>query len=247
MSARRLSLIALALMATVATNASAQDDKDNKKEDKLEDRAKSAAHVLANLVSDPKNAPPNKLLRSAVCIAIVPSVKTAAMVVGGQVGYGLASCRVGNGWSLPTYISLKAGSVGFQIGGSATDVALIFTHDDAPQVIAQNNFEIGGQASVAAGPVGSTIGANTDFKKGSSIYSYSTKGAGLFAGVSLAGSDVHIDSKGNRTAYPEGSVPVDSDKSPQVASLLKTPADAKTPPIVKPFTDALEKRIGSAR
>ena len=206
MLARRLIPLACSALAlaAVTTTVAAQDDK---KEDKLEDRAKSAAHVLANLVSDPKNAPPSKLLRSAVCMAIIPSVKTAAVVVGGQVGYGLASCRVGSGWSLPTYISLKAGSVGFQIGGSATDVALIFTHDDAPQLIAGSNFEIGGQASVAAGPVGSTIGANTDFKKGSSIYSYSTKGAGLFAGVSLAGSGVKVDEKGNRTAYPAASCP----------------------------------------
>jgi lipid-binding SYLF domain-containing protein len=232
------------LTLVAATTASAQDDK---KEDKLEDRAKSAAHVLANLVSDPKNAPPNKLLRSAVCMAIIPSVKTGAFVVGGQVGYGLASCRVGNGWSFPTYISLKAGSVGFQIGGSATDVALIFTHDDAPKLIAGSNFEIGGQASVAAGPVGSTIGANTDFKEGSSIYSYSTKGAGLFAGVSLAGSSVKVDDKGNRRAYPEGSVPVKGDKSPDVAALLKTPAEGKAPAIVKPFTDALQARIGGTR
>jgi len=232
---------ALALAAVLSTAATAQ-------EEKLEDRAKSAAHVLANLVSDPKNSPPNTLLRSAVCIAIIPSVKTAAFVVGGQAGYGLASCRVGEGWSLPTYISLKAGSVGLQVGGSATDVALIFTHDDAPQLIAGSNFQIGGQASVAAGPVGSTIGANTDFKKGSAIYSYSTKGAGLFAGVSLAGSDVRVDDKGNRTAYPEGSVPVKSDKSPDVAALLKTQAEAKnTPAIVQPFPAALNKRIGGTR
>jgi lipid-binding SYLF domain-containing protein len=244
MRARHLPLAVLSLTLLVTTSALAQDDK---KEDKLEDRAKSAAHVLANLVSDPRNAPPNKLLRSAVCMAIIPSVKTGAFVVGGQVGYGLASCRVGSGWSFPTYISLKAGSVGFQIGGSATDVALIFTHDDAPKLIAGNNFQIGGQASVAAGPVGSTIGANTDFKAGSAIYSYSTKGAGLFAGVSLAGSDVHVDDKGNRTAYPEGSVPVKDDKSPNVADLLKTPAGPNTPAIVKPFTDALQKRIGGTR
>ena len=113
---------------------------------------------------------------------------------------------------------------------------------------AREFFQIGGQASVAAGPVGSTIGANTDFKKGSAIYSYSTKGAGLFAGVSLAGSDVRVDDKGNRTAYPEGSVPVKSDKSPDVAALLKTQAEAKnTPAIVQPFTAALNKRIGGAR
>ena len=248
MRARHTSLSLLAATLLVTGSALAQDStKSDKKEDKLEDRAKSAAHVLANLVSDPKNSPPNKLLRSAVCIAIVPSVKSAAFVVGGQMGYGLASCRVGAGWSLPTYISLKAGSVGFQVGGAATDVALIFTHDDAPKLIAGSNFQIGGQASVAAGPVGSQIGANTDFKEGSSIYSYSTKGAGLFAGVSLAGSDVHVDDKGNRRAYPEGSVPVTGDKSPEVAALLKTAAGPKTPSIVKPFTDALEKRIGSAR
>jgi lipid-binding SYLF domain-containing protein len=244
MRAHRFGLItcnALAFAAVLSTTATAQ-------EEKLEDRAKSAAKVLANLVSDPKNSPPNKLLRSATCIAIIPSVKTAAFVVGGQVGFGLASCRVGDGWSLPTYISLKAGSVGFQVGGSATDVALIFTHDDAPQLIAGSNFQIGGQASVAAGPVGSTIGANTDFKKGSSIYSYPTRGAGLFAGVSLAGSDVRVDNKGNRTAYPEGSVKVTSDKSPDVAALLATRADTKTTPaMVQPFTEALEKRIGGTR
>jgi lipid-binding SYLF domain-containing protein len=225
----------------LATAARAQQD------EKLDARAKSAAQVLANLVKDPKNAPPNKLLQSAVCLAAIPSVKEAAMVVGGKVGYGLAACRVGERWSLPSYMALKAGSVGFQIGGQATDVVLVFTHADAPALIAGSNFELGGQASVAAGPVGSTIGAGTDFSKGSAIYSYSTKGAGAFAGVSLAGSKYEVDSKANRTAYPSAAVPTKSDKSPDVAWLLKTSAGKDTPAGVKPFVDALNQRIGAKR
>lgn len=244
MSTRRVAAIAcgvLAVSLVLATAARAQQ------EEKLDARAKSAARVLANLVADPKNAPPNKLLRSAECIAAIPSVKEAAMVVGGKVGYGMASCRVGERWSLPSYMALKAGSVGFQIGGQATDVVLVFTHADAPALIASSNFELGGQASVAAGPVGSTIGAGTDFKKGSAIYSYSTKGAGAFVGVSLAGSKYEVDNKGNRTAYPAATFPTKADKSPDVAHLLKTPAGNDTPSGVKPFVDALNERIGSKR
>ena len=89
-------------------------------------------------------------------------------------------------------------------------------------------------------------GANTDFKKGSAIQSDSTK-ARASSPLSPAGSDVHVYNKASRTAYPEGIVPMDSDKSPQVSALLKTAAGPKTPAIVKPFTDALQTRIGSAR
>lgn len=232
---------ALCLTTQAASLVSAQQ------EEKLEDRSKKAAQVLANLVADPKNAPPNKLLRSAECIAVVPSVKEAAVVVGGKAGYGLVSCRVGDGWSLPSYMSLKAGSVGFQIGGQATDVALIFPGADARELVARSTFELGAGASVAAGPVGSTIGAGIDFKKGASIYTYATKGAGLFAGVSLSGSKYGMDDKGNRTAYPAGSVPTKTDKSPDVGQLLKTRAGAETPASVKPFVDALNERIGGKR
>jgi len=224
----------------LATAARAQDEK-------LDARAKSAAKVLANLVADPKNSPPNKLLRSAECMAVIPGVKEGAFVVGGKVGYGLASCRAGSAWSLPTYMALKAGSVGFQVGGQASDVVLIFTHADAPQRIAKSNFELGAQASVAAGPVGSTIGTATDFKKGSEIYSYSTKGAGLFAGIALEGAKFEVDDKGNRSAYPAATVPTRQDKSPDVGALLKTPAGAETPAGVKPFIEALNQRIGTQR
>jgi lipid-binding SYLF domain-containing protein len=142
-------------------------------------------------------------------------------------------------------MGLKAGSVGFQVGGQETDVVLVFTHDDAPQLIAGENFQLGTKASIAAGPVGSTIGAGTDFKKGSAVYSYSTKGAGLFAGVSLDGSGFQIDDKGNRTAYPSEGIPTKKDKSPDVTWLLKTQAEAKnTPATVNPFVQAIEQRIG---
>ncbi len=227
-------------LSSLASTAQAQDEK-------LDDRAKSAAKVLANLVSDPANSPPSKLLKSAQCIAVIPSVKEGAFVVGGKVGYGLAACRVGDAWSLPSYMSLKAGSVGFQVGGQATDVVLIFPKPDALKLIASSGFELGGQASIAAGPVGASAGAATDFSKGSSIYSYSTKGAGAFVGISLAGSKYGVDDKGNRTAYPTGSVPVNQKKDPIVADMLKTAAGDKTPATVKPFVTALNERIGSQR
>lgn len=239
---RKLIVAGVALAAMlVAVRAAAQ-------EQKLDERAKLAAGVLANLVADPKNAPPNKLLQGAECIAAVPKVSEAAFVVGGKVGYGLASCRVGNGWSLPTYMALKGGSVGLQVGGQSNDVVLIFPKSNARDLVSGSNFEVGAQASVAAGPVGSTIGAQTDFKQGEAIYSYSTKGAGLFAGVSLAGTQFEVDHKGNRVAYPAGSVPTRPDKSPEVAQLLRTRADGgNTPAGVKPFVDALNKRIGPPR
>lgn len=211
---------------------------------KLADRARMAGGVIAQLVADPENSPPNALLRKAHCIAAVPKVAKAGLGVGGQVGFGLVSCRTAGGWSLPSYMGVKGGSIGFQVGGSSSDVVLVFMNPGAPALLAKSAFTLGGAASVAAGPVGSSIKAEAATREGGAeIYSYSTKGAGLFAGISLEGTKVEIDDKANRTVYPAG-VPVRADKSPDVGHLLKTAADTTAPREVRAWLTALQKRLG---
>ena len=210
----------------------------------LVDRAKGAAKVIANLVADPKLSPPSKLLRTSYCVSAIPSVKEAAFIVGGSAGYGLVSCRTAEGWSFPSYMGIKGGSVGLQIGGQGQQVVLLFMDPKAPKAVANTNFQMGGKASVAAGPVGSSISAQSSIKEGTDIYSYSKKGAGAFAGISLNGMNYEVDDEGNRKMYPEGLVPVTKDKSPDVAWLLSHAAAGKEPAGVKVFINTLNERLG---
>lgn len=209
----------------------------------LENRARSAAQVIADLVSDPKLSPPNALLRTAYCVSAIPGLKEAAFIVGGAVGYGMVSCRTSGGWSYPSYVGLKGASAGFQIGGQEQAVVLLFMNRNAPRAVANTNFQIGGKASVAAGPIGSSISAQSSVKEGTDIYSYSKKGAGLFAGIALEGMNYEIDDKGNRTMYPS-SFPTGADKSPSTAYLLATPAGDDLPAPLRVFVDALTQRLG---
>ena len=209
----------------------------------LENRARSAAQVIADLVSDPKLSPPNTLLRTAYCVSVIPGLKEAAFVVGGAVGYGMVSCRTSSGWSYPSYVGLKGASAGFQIGGQEQAVVLLFMNSNAPRSVANTNFQVGGKASVAAGPIGSSISAQSSVKEGADIYSYSKKGAGLFAGIAMEGMNYEIDDKGNRTMYPS-SFPTGTDKSPSAAYLLSTPAGDDLPASLRVFVNALTQRLG---
>jgi len=202
---------------------------------KLADRAKRAGEVIAELVREPDHAPPQSLLDKATCVAAVPKVVQAGLGFGGKVGFGLASCRTPAGWSLPTFIGLKGGTFGLQIGGQAADVVLVFLNQDAPRLIATSSFDLGGQASVAAGPVGRNLSAETDYKLSAEIYSYS-KTKGLFAGINLAGTKWEIDSKANQEVYGEGG-------AGDVKRLLST-SGFGGPPLVEPFLNSLRLNIG---
>ena len=138
-------------------------------------------------------------------------------------------------WSLPTFIGLKGGTFGLQIGGQAADVVLVFLNQDAPRLIATSSFDLGGQASVAAGPVGRNLSAETDYKLSAEIYSYS-KTKGLFAGINLAGTKWEIDSKANQEVYGEGG-------AGDVKRLLST-SGFGGPPLVEPFLNSLRLNIG---
>lgn len=221
-------LLLTQLLAVSAVHAQDKDD------DKYDKRAQRAAEVLSELVSVPDRSPPKSLLSSATCIAVIPGVVQAGLGIGGRFGFGLASCRTQTGWSEPTFVGLKGGSVGFQIGGQAADVVLVFVNKDAGR-LASSTFDLGAGASVAAGPLGRNLSAETDYKLKSEIYSYS-KTKGLFAGVSLSGTKWEVDRDANHAVYGAD--------SPSVAKLLATDGSG-APQAVRPFLESLAKNVGA--
>jgi lipid-binding SYLF domain-containing protein len=216
----------------IATPAAAQDT------DKFADRAQRAGEVLSELLSVPDHSPPEGLLKQATCVAVVPGVVQAGLGIGGRVGFGLASCRLGDGWSAPTFMGLKGGSIGLQIGGQAADMVLVFVNQNAARTIASTSFNLGGQASVAAGPVGRNLSAETDYHARAEIYSYS-KSKGLFAGISLAGTKWEIDTKANDKVYGNALKRGGKDRN-GVAALLAS-GGGSAPALVQPFVSALGK------
>ncbi len=229
--------VALAQLVVVS-GALAQD----KVDEKFSKRAQRAGEVLSELTSLPDRSPPKSLLDAATCIAVVPGVVQAGLGVGGRFGFGVASCRTSSGWSLPTFVGLKGGSFGFQIGGQSADVVLVFVNKDAGR-LASSSFDLGAGASVAAGPVGRNLSAETDYKLKAEIYSYS-KTKGLFAGVSLSGTKWEIDYDANKSVYgTEPSLPNGGD-SKSVQTLLTT-GGGSAPEALRSFLESLSKNAGA--
>ncbi|MBK5187692.1 MAG: lipid-binding SYLF domain-containing protein [Gemmatimonadaceae bacterium] len=224
----------------VVTSVRAQD----KTDDKLRKRAQRAAEVLSELVALPDKSPPKSLLNAATCIAVIPGVVQAGLGVGGRFGFGVASCRTGSGWSTPVFVGLKGGSFGFQIGGQSADVVLVFVNKDA-QRLASSTFDIGAGASVAAGPVGRNLSAETDYKAKAEIYSYS-KTKGLFAGVSLSGTKWESDYDANKTEYGSSPNLPNGGDSKSVAALLATDGSS-APADLRPFVESLRKNVGEGK
>jgi lipid-binding SYLF domain-containing protein len=133
---------------------------------------------------------------------IVPEMKRAAFIVGGNYGRGFMMCRLasGTGWSAPAGIKMEGGSFGFQIGGSETDVIMLVMNQGGVDKLLSSKFTLGADASVAAGPVGRTSSADTDLQLHAEILSYS-RSRGLFAGISLDGSTLRPDEKSNTQLY----------------------------------------------
>jgi lipid-binding SYLF domain-containing protein len=182
----------LALLATLA--AAASDREDDVK------RTNKAAQVFQEIMNTPDQGIPTGLLRSAKCIAIIPGDKKFAFIFGGSYGRGLATCRTGHGWSAPMFVAIDGGSVGYQIGGSSTDIVMLFMNDHALGSLLSDKFKLGADASVAAGPVGRNAAAATDLKLNAEILSYS-RAKGVFAGVSLDGAVMQADKSGDEAMY----------------------------------------------
>jgi lipid-binding SYLF domain-containing protein len=195
-------------------------------------RIQKATHVFQEIMRTPDKGIPQELLEKAKCMAIVPGEEKLAFIFGGNYGRGLATCRTANGWSAPMFVAVGGGSVGFQIGGSFTDVVMLFMNDNALQRLLGDKFTIGGDATVAAGPVGRQAAAGTDIRLDAEILSYS-RSKGVFAGVSLDGAVVQADHSGDKAMYGSnatrqeilhGKVAVPEAAGPLLDDLAKYPA-----------------------
>lgn len=165
-------------------------------------RLNDSADMLSDIMSAPDKGIPQDLLNKAQCIVVVPGLKKGAFIVGAKYGKGFMLCRKasGVGWSAPAAIRVEGGSFGFQIGGSETDVVMLVNSTSGAKKLMQSKFTLGGDASVAAGPVGRDSSAETDAQLHAEILTYS-RSRGVFAGISLQGATLRPDDDWNRELY----------------------------------------------
>jgi lipid-binding SYLF domain-containing protein len=163
-------------------------------------RVDKATRVFHEIMATPDKGIPRDLLERAKCVAIIPGEEKAAFIFGANYGKGLAICRTATGWSAPMFVAVGGGSFGFQIGGSFTDVVMLFMNDHALQSLLGDKFKVGADVTVAAGPVGRQASANTDARLEAEILTYS-RSKGLFAGISLDGAVVQADHSGDQAMY----------------------------------------------
>ncbi len=175
---------------------------ENKKHE--EQRLENAYSVLHDVLGMPDKGIPQDLLNKADCVIVVPSMKKAAFVFGASYGRGVMSCRSGENfrgaWSAPAMFALEGGSFGLQIGGQATDYIILVMNEKGARSVMSSKVKLGGDASVAAGPVGRSTTAETDIVMSAEMLSWS-RSKGLFGGLSLAGSTLRSDDDANKNLY----------------------------------------------
>lgn len=165
-----------------------------------------ARAALEAFVNIPENAIPPALLTQAYGIAVIPSVLKVSFILGGRRGSGVVAVRNENGkWSNPAFVNITGGSIGWQVGASSTDIILVFKSRKSIDRIARGEVTLGADASVAAGPVGRSVGAATNIKFEAEVYSYS-RSRGLFAGVSLEGAAISVDDAANVDFYGKADI-----------------------------------------
>jgi lipid-binding SYLF domain-containing protein len=164
------------------------------------DRLDHAGKVLSEIMSAPDKGIPEEVLEHAKCIAVVPHLLKGGFVFGAENGRGVTTCRTANGWSAPAFFTVTGGSFGFQIGVEGVDLVLIIQNEKGMQQLIGSKFEIGADASAAAGPVGRHASAGTDWKLNTEILTYS-RARGAFAGVALKGSAVRRDDDSTEAIY----------------------------------------------
>jgi len=191
------------------------------------DRLGHAGEVLRQIMATPDKGIPEEVLDHAKCIAVVPHLVKGGFIVGAEGGRGVATCRTDHGWSAPAFFDVEGGSFGFQIGVEGIDLVMIIQNDRGMRQLLNSKFEIGADASAAAGPVGRHASAGTDWKLDAEILTYS-RARGIFAGLALKGAAVHRDDDAMRAFYgPDASVR---------ATLM---GEVPAPPDSMPFLDAV--------
>ena len=203
--------------------------------EELQARIDSAKTVLDEILGAKDKSIPLNFLQQATCVGVVPGLLKGAFVFGGQYGQGVVTCRTGHGWSAPVFIRMAGGSFGFQIGGQSTDLVLVAVNERGFQDLLKNKFKIGGDASAAAGPVGRSGQAATDWKMNAELLSYS-RNKGLFAGIDLDGTSVSQNSEDTDIFYGgphhfdsilRGDVPVPESAAPFVRTVAHAFVTAK--------------------
>jgi SH3 domain-containing YSC84-like protein 1 len=195
---KRQTLIGVLCFVLIGSTVVMASDEDDRK--KVNERLQAAAEVLKEVMAAPDKGIPEDLLKKAHCAVIVPGVKKGAFIVGAQYGKGFVTCRRKGGWSAPAAIRVEGGSFGFQIGGEEIDVIMLVMNTRGAEKLMTSKFTLGGDASVAGGPVGRTTTAQTDAMMHAEILTWS-RTRGVFGGISLAGATLRPDEDDNAALY----------------------------------------------
>jgi SH3 domain-containing YSC84-like protein 1 len=163
-------------------------------------RLQSSVEVLQAIMATPDKGIPEEVLDNAKCILVVPDLIKGGFIFGGKHGRGVATCRTTNGWSAPAFVSVGGGSWGLQIGVEGVDLVMLVMNDQGFQHLLSSKFQLTGEGSVAAGPVGRHASAGTDWKMNTQMLTYS-RSKGVFAGVTLEGAVVQQDDDSTRAIY----------------------------------------------
>src|SRR5690348_11356251 len=185
-------VLAMFALGTLCWAGSARED--------ATERLENATNVLHEIMGMPDKGIPEEVLEHAKCIAVIPHMVKGGFVFGGKGGKGVATCRTRDGWSAPAFITISGGSWGLQIGVEAVDLVMIIQNEKGMQHLLSNKFQLGADASAAAGPVGRHASANTDWKLDTEVLTYS-RAKGAFAGLTLEGASVRQDDDSRRAVY----------------------------------------------
>jgi len=173
---------------------------DDKQESDISKRIGASAKVLDEIMAVPDKAIPDKVMKDAKCIVVIPSMVKIAVGFGGNHGKGVATCRTEHGWSAPAPVTITGGSWGLQLGGQAVDLVMVVMNQSGMDHLLSSKFKLGAEASAAAGPVGRDAGADTDIKMRAEVLTYS-RARGLFAGVDLSGAALTQDKDETHLLY----------------------------------------------
>jgi len=215
-----LSFILLAASSAALAEISASEAK----------RLGEAATVVREFRTTPDKGIPEDLWNRADCIAVIPGLKKAAFIIGGEFGKGVLSCRANQTWSAPIFLELQKGSAGFQLGAEEIDLVLLMMNRRGVDRLLENKVNLGADASVAAGPVGRAASASTDARMTAEILAYS-RAHGVFAGINLSGGVLRPDKDANVNAYGSTAATRDVLFSSRVTA----------PPQAEPFVQALRE------
>jgi lipid-binding SYLF domain-containing protein len=192
---KTISVLLMSLLGMVGTYAFAGSDRDE-----TVDRLHNSVEVLQSIMSTPDKGIPEEVLTGAKCMVVVPHLIKGGFIIGGKHGRGIASCRTAEGWSAPAFVSVGGGSWGLQIGVEGVDLVMLVMNERGLQHLLSSKFELTGEGSVAAGPVGRHASAGTDWKLNTEVLTYS-RSKGAFAGLTLEGAVVEQDNDSTRAIY----------------------------------------------